>query len=100
MMLPIGILTSSAAFLASTGAPTPSVEDYYSSLESRVGYWLLLGNTRHCGLYEKGQLSPFPISTAQRAMEEKLYTRLGLEAGSKVMDAGAGSGYVAMYMAI
>lgn len=32
-------------------------------------------------------------------MEEKLYTRLDLKPGSKVMDAGAGSGYVAMYMA-
>lgn len=32
-------------------------------------------------------------------MEEKLYTRLGLEPGSRVLDAGAGSGYVAIYMA-
>lgn len=32
-------------------------------------------------------------------MEEKLYTRLDLPAGSKVLDAGAGSGYVALYMA-
>lgn len=42
---------------------------------------------------------PFPIAAAQRAMEEKLYTRLELPEGSKVLDAGAGSGYVAMYMA-
>lgn len=32
-------------------------------------------------------------------MEKKLYTRLGLEPGAKVLDAGAGSGYVAKYMA-
>ena len=32
-------------------------------------------------------------------MEEKLYTRLGLEPESRVLDAGAGSGYVAIYMA-
>jgi len=32
-------------------------------------------------------------------MEEKLYTRLNLKEGAKVLDAGAGSGYVAMYMA-
>lgn len=32
-------------------------------------------------------------------MEEKLYTRLDLKPGSKVLDAGAGSGYVAIYMA-
>lgn len=32
-------------------------------------------------------------------MEEKLFNRLGLEPGSKVLDAGVRSGYVAMYMA-
>ncbi|KAF2006876.1 S-adenosyl-L-methionine-dependent methyltransferase [Amniculicola lignicola CBS 123094] len=79
-------------------ADSPSVAAYYSSFESRIGYWLLLGNTRHCGLYEKGALSPFPITKAQRKMEEKLYTRLGLGSG-KLLDASAGSGYVAMYMA-
>ncbi|KAH3917697.1 hypothetical protein HBH56_043700 [Parastagonospora nodorum] len=58
--------------IASTDGSAPSVEAYYSSLESRIGYWLVLGNARHCGLYAKGQLSPFPISKAQRAMEDKL----------------------------
>ncbi|KAF2476620.1 S-adenosyl-L-methionine-dependent methyltransferase [Lindgomyces ingoldianus] len=85
--------------VASNGNASPSVQEYYGSSESRFGYWLLLGNTRHCGLYRKGQLSPFPISTAHRAMEQKLYTRLELSPGSKVLDAGAGSGYVAIYMA-
>ena len=42
---------------------------------------------------------PFPISRAQRAMEEKLCQRLNLSEGSKVLDAGAGSGFVAAYMA-
>ena len=42
---------------------------------------------------------PFPISKAQRAMEERLYMRLGLHPGSRVLDAGAGSGIVAAYMA-
>lgn len=32
-------------------------------------------------------------------MEEMLYNRLDLKPGAKVLDAGAGSGYVAMYMA-
>ncbi|WEW62018.1 hypothetical protein PRK78_007518 [Emydomyces testavorans] len=68
-------------------------------LESRLGYWLLLGNTRHCGLWEKDTIWPFPVNKGQRAMEEKLHNRLGLKPGSKVLDAGAGSGYVAMYMA-
>ena len=32
-------------------------------------------------------------------MEDQLYTKLGLGPGSRVLDAGAGSGYVAMHMA-
>jgi len=59
----------------------------------------LLGNTRHCGLYPKGQIWPFPVGKAQRAMEDYLYTRLDLEPGSRVLDAGAGSGYVAIRLA-
>lgn len=87
------------AALANNGSLRPSVEEYYSSLESRLGYFLILGNARHCGLWEPGTLWPFPISRAQRAMEEKLYQRLNLREGCKVLDAGAGSGVVASYMA-
>ncbi|KAF2635198.1 S-adenosyl-L-methionine-dependent methyltransferase [Massarina eburnea CBS 473.64] len=85
--------------LSSRNTHAPSVQEYYSLMESRIGYWLILGNTRHCGLYPKGQLLPFPISKAHRAMEKKLHARLSLPAGSRVLDAGAGSGHVAMYMA-
>ncbi|KAJ9601866.1 hypothetical protein H2200_013639 [Cladophialophora chaetospira] len=81
------------------GARNPSVEDYYTSWGSRLGYWLLLGNTRHCGLYPKGKLWPFPISTAQRSMEEHMFNQLGLKPGSLVLDAGTGSGHVAIFMA-
>ncbi|OCL15074.1 S-adenosyl-L-methionine-dependent methyltransferase [Glonium stellatum] len=85
--------------MANDGSQNPSVHTYYCNLESRIGYWLFLGNTRHCGLYEKGRIWPFPISKAQRRTEEKLFNRLGLEPGSEVLDAGIGSEYVAMYMA-
>ncbi|OQO15272.1 hypothetical protein B0A48_00655 [Cryoendolithus antarcticus] len=81
------------------GSATPSVEQYYSSLESRLGYWLLLGNARHCGYWPPGTLWSFPIGRALRTMEEKLYERLELPAGAKTLDAGAGSGVVASYMA-
>lgn len=77
----------------------PTVQEYYGSFESRLGYWLLLGNTRHCGLWNKDTIFPFPVGQGQRAMEDKLFSRLGLKPGSKVLDAGAGSGYVAMHMA-
>lgn len=92
-------LTVLPAALAKKGTINPSVEEYYSSLESRLGYWIILGNARHCGLWEAGTVWPFPISRAQRAMEEKLYQRLGLSEGSKVLDTGAGSGLVAAYLA-
>jgi sterol 24-C-methyltransferase len=75
------------------------VEEYYTSLESRLGYWLLLGNARHCGFWEPGVLWPFPINQAQRVMEKKVHNRLNLSNGSRVLDAGAGSGIVASYMA-
>ena len=87
------------AALANKGSTKPSVAEYYTNFESQLGYWLLLGNARHCGLWDKDTVWPFPISKAQRAMEEKLYTRLGLVNGSKVLDAGAGSGIIAVYMA-
>ncbi|KAF2105782.1 S-adenosyl-L-methionine-dependent methyltransferase [Lophiotrema nucula] len=98
-----GVMVMFASLLfslaASKSGDSPTVQDLYESLESRMGYWLILGNTRHCGLYRKGQISPFPIAKAQRAMEEKMYMRLNLKPGSKVLDAGAGSGFVAIYMA-
>lgn len=29
----------------------PELQSYYHSLESRVGYWLVLGGTRHFGYW-------------------------------------------------
>lgn len=87
------------ALLSNTKSPNPSVQEYYTRLESRLGYWLFLGNARHCGFWEKETVWPFPIGKAQRAMEKKLYERLALPSGSKVLDAGAGSGIVALFMA-
>jgi sterol 24-C-methyltransferase len=76
-----------------------SVSDYYHTLESQIGYKLLLGGTRHFGYYEEGTLWPFPLSSALRRMEERLYQTLGLETNALVLDAGAGNGDVAIYMA-
>ncbi|KAK0920050.1 hypothetical protein LTR91_009564 [Friedmanniomyces endolithicus] len=99
----IGILVAGFtilfAILANGGSATPSVEDYYNSLESRLGHWLLLGNARHCGFYPPNALWPFPIARAQRTMEAKLHARLALPDGSRILHAGTGSGLVASYMA-
>ncbi|CAL3972374.1 unnamed protein product [Diplocarpon coronariae] len=76
-----------------------SLQDYYTSIESRVGYSLVLGGTRHFGLYDKGKIWPFPIGSALRAMENHLFDTLGLDKGSLVLDAGCGVGHVAIHMA-
>jgi ubiquinone/menaquinone biosynthesis C-methylase UbiE len=75
------------------------LQDYYANLESRIGYRLVLGGTRHFGFYAQGSYWPFPISRALRAMEDHLIATLALEKGSNVLDAGCGDGYVAIHLA-
>ena len=77
----------------------PTLQRYYASLESRVGYRLFLGDTRHFGYYESSSSFPLPVHGALRAMEAQLLDALRLPPGSTVLDAGCGVGHVAMYMA-
>lgn len=76
----------------------PSLQRYYYSLESRIGYRLLLGGTRHFGYYPAGTIWPFPISRALKAMEDHLFNSLNLSTGTAVLDAGCGVGHVAIHM--
>lgn len=76
-----------------------SLQDYYASLESRIGYRLVLGGTRHFGFYSHDTYWPFPINAALRAMEDHLIATLSLEKGSKILDAGCGVGHVAIHLA-
>ncbi|KAF7524992.1 hypothetical protein PCG10_005343 [Penicillium crustosum] len=77
----------------------PALQSYYASLESRLGYRLILGGTRHFGYYEPGSWWPFPINAALQRMEDHLFQDLDLPAGATVLDAGCGNGYVAIHMA-
>lgn len=79
--------------------PNPVLQKYYASLESRIGYRLFLGGTRHFGYYDSSNSSPLPIDQALRAMESKLYEALNCPKGSTLLDAGCGVGHVALYMA-
>ncbi|KAK9313234.1 S-adenosyl-L-methionine-dependent methyltransferase [Lipomyces starkeyi] len=79
--------------------PNRLLQDYYASLESRIGYRLMLGDTRHYGYYDVDTYWPFPISKALRAMEDHLFNTLGLEIGANVLDAGCGVGHVAIHLA-
>lgn len=75
-----------------------TVHDYDHTLESRIGYRLLLGGTRHFAYYREGQWWPFPIRKALRAMEQEMYQVMRLK-DATVLDGGAGTGDVALYMA-
>ncbi|KAF5027514.1 hypothetical protein F66182_385 [Fusarium sp. NRRL 66182] len=77
----------------------PKLQTYYSTLESRAGYKLFLGGTRHFGYYEHDTLWPFPIGRALRRMEDKLAELLNLPRGADVLDAGCGVGHVALHLA-
>ncbi|KAI2697776.1 hypothetical protein DTO006G1_2209 [Penicillium roqueforti] len=77
----------------------PQLQSYYDSLESRIGYRLVLGGTRHFGYYEHDTWWPFPLSRGLRAMEDKLATALDLAPGARVLDAGCGVGHVAIRLA-
>ena len=79
--------------------PSQTVKEYYDKYESRIGYKLMLGGTRHFGYYAPGTWWPFPLSGAMRAMEERMYSMLDLPKGSRVLDAGCGVAHVAIYMA-
>ena len=76
-----------------------SPQSYYDTLESRIGYRLLLGGTRHFGYYEPGTLWPFSLAPALRRMEDYLYASLDLPKGAMVLDAGCGVGHVALHLA-
>ncbi|GAM34865.1 hypothetical protein TCE0_015f02728 [Talaromyces pinophilus] len=79
--------------------PNNELQSYYYSLESRIGYRLMLGGTRHFGYYDHDTYWPFPVSKALRAMEDKLAGILDLPPGSQVLDAGCGVGHVAIHLA-
>ncbi|OTA87945.1 hypothetical protein M434DRAFT_399247 [Hypoxylon sp. CO27-5] len=79
--------------------PNPQLQSYYYSIESRLGYRLLLGGTRHFGYWEFDTYWPFPLSKGLRNMEDKMAEALALPQGSHVLDAGCGVGHVALRMA-
>src|SRR3990172_2370233 len=78
--------------------PQEKVRNYFNSLESRLGYALLLKGRKHFGYYPKKQ-GHLTILQAQQLMEDKLAERLHLKNNSHVLDAGCGEGKVAIYLA-
>lgn len=77
----------------------PVLVSYYESFASRLGWNVISGNTRHSAYWDADTNWPFPLSAALRRMEHRLFTRLNLPAGSRVLDAGCGDGQIALYIA-
>lgn len=75
------------------------LQAYYASLESRIGYKVFLGDTRHFGYYPSDKSWPFPIGRSLRAMETKMGELLNLPPDANVLDAGCGVGHVALHLA-
>lgn len=71
----------------------PLLQTYYHSLESRIGYRLLLGDTRHFGYWNHDTYWPFPATKSLRAMEDKMAEALALPRRAHVLDAGCGVGH-------
>jgi sterol 24-C-methyltransferase len=78
--------------------PQQQVIAYYHRLESRLGYTLLLGGTKHFGWYPPGS-ERLPIRKALTLMENRLGRALDLPRDALVLDAGCGRGAVALRMA-
>ncbi|ODM15277.1 hypothetical protein SI65_09218 [Aspergillus cristatus] len=88
-----------------------SVESYYTSLETRLGNALFFGGRSHLPYYPSLSpnaglreyiklLSPFPIYPALLAMENHLLASLKIQGqgqGREVLDAGCGTGDMAIY---
>ena len=75
-----------------------AVVQYYHSLESRIGYQLLLGGTKHFGYYEPDE-SRWKFAASIRRMERELANYLDLPAGAIILDGGCGKGVVATNLA-
>jgi sterol 24-C-methyltransferase len=78
--------------------PQQQVIAYYRRLESRLGYTLLLGGTKHFGWYPPGS-GRLSMRAAMTLMEDRLGDALDLPGGALVLDAGCGRGAVAVRLA-
>ncbi|CAF9931392.1 MAG: hypothetical protein GOMPHAMPRED_005909 [Gomphillus americanus] len=75
------------------------IQAYYNSFEARIGYAIFLGGTRHFGYYFSDKSWPWPIGPALERMNSVLLGKLNTHPEERVLDAGCGEGYVAIYMA-
>lgn len=78
--------------------PYQKVVDYFSTLESKLGYDFILGGVKHFGYYPFGKMD-ISENKAQILMMDQVATKLRLTKKDTVLDAGCGQGYTAIYLA-
>ena len=77
-------------------APARMAEiEYQDPLEPRAELHILSSEHRHLGYYEPSSVSPFPIRSAQKKMEDRMIDTLGLNAAHRVLNVGCGTGLTA-----
>jgi len=77
---------------------TTQVIKYFSKLESRWGYNLIMKGSKHFGFYPDDNKN-ITEQAAQILMQELIAQKLKLTKNKKVLDAGCGQGVTSLYLA-
>lgn len=75
-----------------------SIINYYQNIESRLGYDLLLGGTKHFGYYPTAK-GGIPEKQALINLQDLVAQNLDIKSNQTVLDAGCGQGIVGNYLA-
>jgi cyclopropane fatty-acyl-phospholipid synthase-like methyltransferase len=74
------------------------VVGYFSNLETRLGFDLILWGSKHFGYYPSKRAN-ISEKKAQLLMQDLVAQNLALKKGQKILDAGCGQGVVSTYLA-
>ena len=72
---------------------------YYASLETRLGFNLILRGSKHFGFYPTGTADITEKESTQIILQDQVAKNLGLKSNQMVLDAGCGQGVVSTYLA-
>ena len=78
--------------------PNYSLQSYFNSFKSQIGYKLILGETHHYSYYLAEAKWPFLITKTLRAIKDHLFNSLNLNTGAIVLDIKYRVGHIAIYI--
>lgn len=78
--------------------PQKKTRDYYGSLESRLGYSLVMWDAKHFGYYPD-KVANISEQKALELHQDLIAQKLGLKKDQIILDAGCGRGVTACYIA-